>query len=80
MKHACVYSRRVAPAVHVSYTRVCACYNADIKRLLESNTDELSNVLQGLDGGFIPPGVGGDLLRDGPGVLPTGRNMHALVS
>ena len=31
-----------------------------------------------LSGGFVPAGVGGDLLRDGVGVLPTGRNIHAL--
>ncbi|CAI6005121.1 unnamed protein product [Closterium sp. NIES-64] len=29
-------------------------------------------------GDYVPPAVGGDLLRDGPGVLPTGRNIHAL--
>ena len=31
-----------------------------------------------LDGGYIPPAPGGDLLRDGTAVLPTGRNIHAL--
>lgn len=31
-----------------------------------------------LPGEYILPAVGGDLLRDGPGVLPTGRNIHAL--
>lgn len=50
----------------------------EIKRLLEQNTDELSSLLKGLNGQYILPGVGGDLLRDGRGVLPTGRNIHAL--
>ncbi|BAZ51874.1 protoporphyrin IX magnesium chelatase [Nostoc sp. NIES-4103] len=46
--------------------------------LLEKSTDELTNLLRGLNGEYIPPAPGGDLLRDGPGVLPTGRNIHAL--
>lgn len=47
-------------------------------QLLERNTEELDHLLDGLDGRYIPPAPGGDLLRDGPGVLPTGRNIHAL--
>ncbi len=35
-------------------------------------------MLRGLNGEYIPPAPGGDLLRDGAGVLPTGRNIHAL--
>eukprot|EP00903_Cladosiphon_okamuranus_P008053 g7767.t1 len=58
-------SRRVAEAV-------------DIKALLEQNTDEVDNLMRALEGSYVKPGVGGDLLRDGAGVLPTGRNMHAL--
>jgi len=46
--------------------------------LLMQSTDELTNLLRGLNGEYIPPAPGGDLLRDGPGVLPTGRNIHAL--
>jgi magnesium chelatase subunit H len=49
-----------------------------IKDLLMQTTDELTNLLRGLNGEFIPPAPGGDLLRDGAGVLPTGRNIHAL--
>ena len=45
---------------------------------LTQTTDELTNLLRGLNGEYIPPAPGGDLLRDGPGVLPTGRNIHAL--
>jgi magnesium chelatase subunit H len=50
----------------------------DIKNLLIQNTEELTNLLRGLNGEYIPPAPGGDLLRDGTGVLPTGRNIHAL--
>ena len=46
--------------------------------LLSRNTEELDAVVTGLDGGYIPPKPGGDLLRDGVGVLPTGKNIHAL--
>ncbi|MGL5872034.1 MAG: magnesium chelatase subunit H [Xenococcaceae cyanobacterium] len=49
-----------------------------IGELLGQNTDELTNLLRGLNGEYIPPAPGGDLLRDGAGVLPTGRNIHAL--
>ena len=50
----------------------------EITGLLNQSTDELTNLLRGLNGEFIPPAPGGDLLRDGAGVLPTGRNIHAL--
>ncbi len=50
----------------------------DIRHCLAQTTDELTNLLRGLNGEYIPPAPGGDLLRDGPGVLPTGRNIHAL--
>ncbi|MGH1392948.1 MAG: magnesium chelatase subunit H [Trichormus sp.] len=49
-----------------------------ITDLLMQTTDEITNLLRGLNGEFIPPAPGGDLLRDGAGVLPTGRNIHAL--
>lgn len=50
----------------------------DIRNLLLQSTDELTNLLRGLNGEYIPPAPGGDLLRDGLGALPTGRNIHAL--
>jgi len=49
-----------------------------IRDLLQQTGEELTNLLRGLNGEYIPPAPGGDLLRDGPGVLPTGRNIHAL--
>jgi magnesium chelatase subunit H len=51
---------------------------SQIRELLMQTTDELTNLLRGLNGEYIPPAPGGDLLRDGAGVLPTGRNIHAL--
>ena len=49
-----------------------------IRDLLKQTDEEMTNLLRGLNGEYIPPAPGGDLLRDGPGVLPTGRNIHAL--
>ena len=49
-----------------------------ICQLLARSTEEITQLLRGLGGEYIPPAPGGDLLRDGPGVLPTGRNIHAL--
>jgi magnesium chelatase subunit H len=49
-----------------------------IVRLLARSTEEIDNLVQGLSGGYIRPAPGGDLIRDGPSVLPTGRNIHAL--
>ena len=46
--------------------------------LLSRNGDELDALTLGLSGGWIPPAPGGDLLRDGAGVLPTGRNVFSL--
>lgn len=49
-----------------------------IRGLLDRNTEEVTGVLRALNGEYILPEAGGDLLRDGAGVLPTGRNIHAL--
>jgi magnesium chelatase subunit H len=44
----------------------------EITDLLMRNVEEVGGVLAGLEGRYVPPEAGGDLLRDGPGVLPTG--------
>lgn len=49
-----------------------------IVALLDRSSEELDSIVAGLEGGYIKPAAGGDLLRDGPSVLPTGRNIHAL--
>lgn len=38
---------------------------------------ELRNLVHALDGGFIPPSPGNDVVRN-PAVVPTGRNIHGL--
>jgi magnesium chelatase subunit H len=47
---------------------------ADINTLL-SKDYEIAAILRALDGRFIAPAQGGDVLRT-PEVLPTGRNLH----
>ena len=37
--------------------------------------DELGSLVHALDGGYVAPAPGGDLLHN-PAVLPTGRNIH----
>lgn len=49
-----------------------------IRDLLYQNTNEIDSIIKGLNGEYILPEAGGDLLRDGIGVLPTGRNIYAL--
>jgi magnesium chelatase subunit H len=51
---------------------------ATIRDLLARTPEELDAIVRGLNGEFIKPAPGGDLLRDGAGALPTGRNIHAL--
>ena len=50
-----------------------------LKSALHQSTEELSSLVTGLDGGYVAPKPGGDVLRDGLGVLasgyPTGRNL-----
>ena len=50
----------------------------EIAELLSRNVEELESVVNALNGGYVLPAPGGDLLRDGSSVLPTGRNIHAL--
>lgn len=41
--------------------------------LLGKNVEEIDAVINLLNGGYVRPAPGGDLLRDGTSVLPTGR-------
>jgi len=49
-----------------------------IVSLLGRSSEEIDSLVKGLDGGYINPAPGGDLLRDGASVLPSGRNIHSL--
>ncbi|MBD1923303.1 cobaltochelatase subunit CobN [Microcoleus sp. FACHB-831] len=45
--------------------------------LLQTN-QEITNLLLGLDGRFVPPGASGAPTRGRPEVLPTGRNFYSV--
>ncbi|MBF0585439.1 magnesium chelatase subunit H [Prosthecochloris sp. N3] len=45
---------------------------------LRDNTGEMEALIRVLDGRYIPSGPGGDLVRDGVNVLPSGRNIHSI--
>ncbi|HEX6512935.1 MAG TPA: cobaltochelatase subunit CobN, partial [Chloroflexota bacterium] len=45
---------------------------------LSRTTDEITNLLRGLEGRFIPPGPSGAPTRGMAGVLPTGRNFYSV--
>jgi magnesium chelatase subunit H len=47
---------------------------ADVDRMLQQD-HEIPGILHALDGKFVRPAPGGDLLRT-PAILPTGRNLH----
>ncbi len=48
----------------------------DLHEKLRTNA-ELDAILRALDGRYIEPVAGGDIVRD-PSILPTGRNLHAI--
>jgi cobaltochelatase CobN len=45
---------------------------------LHRSTDEITNLLAGLRGRYVPAGPSGTLTRGGAHVLPTGRNFYSL--
>ncbi|OYT71909.1 MAG: magnesium chelatase subunit H [Chloracidobacterium sp. CP2_5A] len=48
----------------------------DLHEKLRANA-ELDAILRALDGRYVEPVAGGDVVRD-PSILPTGRNLHAI--
>jgi cobaltochelatase CobN len=45
---------------------------------LEQTSDEIANLLHGLEGGFVPSGPSGSPTRGLVNVLPTGRNFYSV--
>ena len=45
---------------------------------LEKTSEEITNLLRGLDGQYIPSGASGAPTRGRPEVLPTGKNFYAV--
>jgi magnesium chelatase subunit H len=84
-----LHGNQVAPALqailqrHVDHDHVLPFgplveHGRQMLNALRDNTQEIDFLLHGLSGGYIPAAPGGDLIRDGAGVLPTGRNIHSL--
>jgi cobaltochelatase CobN len=46
--------------------------------LVRRTSDEMTNLLRGFNGEFIPPGASGALARGKVEVLPTGRNLYSI--
>ena len=55
------------PAVHAEPQEEVLQEALRIQRLLGSNTEELTSVVRALNGEYVLPEAGGDLLRDGAG-------------
>lgn len=45
---------------------------------LKANNGEMDAFVHTLKGGYLHAGPGGDLIRDGLNILPTGRNIHSI--
>ncbi|MCS7211254.1 MAG: magnesium chelatase subunit H [Chloroherpetonaceae bacterium] len=66
-------SRQTAEALETITHSAKALMNS-----LADNSHELDALVKALNGEYLPSGPGGDLIRDGLNVLPTGRNIHAI--
>ncbi len=51
-------------------------YALEVAKKFADNSLELENLIAGLNGLYVEPSVGGDVIRN-PEVLPTGRNIYA---
>jgi len=58
--------------------RVLTFAATEVVPRLARTTDELTNVLHALDGGYVPAGPSGSPLRGLINVLPTGRNFYSV--
>ena len=65
-----------APVPAVAEVLAFAC--TEVVPRLARTTDEITNVLHALDGGFVPPGPSGSPTRGLVSVLPTGRNFYSV--
>jgi cobaltochelatase CobN len=59
-------------------SQVLAFAASEVVPRLARTTDELTNVLHALDGGYVPAGPSGSPLRGLINVLPTGRNFYSV--
>ena len=64
--------REAAPSLRPDAERVRAIHAS-----LRQTAREIPQTLHALEGGYIPPGPGGDPVRN-PGALPTARNLYGI--
>ena len=69
---AALQGRGVAPALRPDEERVRTLFAS-----LRLTSQEIPRTLHALEGGYIPPGAGGDPVRN-PAALPTARNLYGI--
>lgn len=64
---------------HYKDLETCCMFICDeVVSRLNQTTDELTNMIRGLDAGYVPPGPCGDPTRGNVHLLPTGRNCYSI--
>ncbi|MBL6956042.1 MAG: magnesium chelatase subunit H [Chlorobium phaeobacteroides] len=66
------------PGEHLAMVDGLISEGAHILQALGDNRGEMDALVRVLEGRYIPSGPGGDLVRDGVNVLPSGRNIHSI--
>ncbi|NMW18421.1 MAG: magnesium chelatase subunit H [Chlorobiaceae bacterium] len=66
------------PAQYMSFIDQLTQDGAKLLYALRDNTGEMESLMRVLEGRYIASGPGGDLVRDGINVLPSGRNIHSI--
>ncbi|MDX3663170.1 cobaltochelatase subunit CobN [Streptomyces sp. ID05-26A] len=74
------WDREAAAGLHesVDVQKILEFAAVEVVPRLARTTDEMTNVLHALDGGYIPAGPSGSPLRGLVNVLPTGRNFYSV--
>ncbi len=66
------------PADYREMVDTLAGEGAQLLHALGDNHGEMDALVSVLDGRYLSSGPGGDLIRDGVNVLPSGRNIHSI--
>ncbi len=66
------------PVAYMPFVDQLTQDGAKILYALRDNTGEMDSLMKVLNGRYISSGPGGDLVRDGINVLPSGRNIHSI--
>lgn len=65
-------------AERLPFIEALVAEGAGLLHALRDNTGEMDSLMKVLEGRYLPSGPGGDLVRDGINVLPSGRNIHSI--